>query len=194
MASGARFADGGIIGLPPRQGSMPRIYTSGPGAAEFAQLAEYGLDVRQLDGEIGKASGLKMCYGALTKGLQALGVELLVAARAMGLEASLRAEQEGSLADVRGYLERAVPSMPPKAYRWVGEMEEIATCFSDLGLTPRMLLGAADMYRFVADTPIGQKPETADLKKTDLDTVAAALAESLLVPAGDGRGQRSAAG
>ncbi len=111
--------------------------------------------------------------------LQALGVELLVAARALGLEEALRAEQEGSVADVRAWLERSVPTMPPKAYRWVGEMEEIAACFEDVGLTPRILQGAADLYRFVAETPIGREsPETRDPDR-DLDGVVAALAEAL---------------
>ncbi len=69
--------------------------------------------------------------------------------------------------------------MPPKAYRWVGEMEEIATCFADLGMTPNILLGAADIFRFVADTPIGKEtPETRDRNRTG-DGVIKALAESM---------------
>jgi len=133
--------------------------------------------------EIGQASGLKMCYGALTKGLQALGTELLTAARLMGLEATLRAEQRESIPDVLAWLERAVPTMPPKAHRWVGEMEEIALCFADLGLTPRILTGAADLYRFVAATPIGaESPEDRDPNR-DLTGVVAALAAALGDPA-----------
>ena len=145
--AGARFADGGIIGPPPtRPGN--RIFTSGPGARELAHLARFGLDIRVLDGEVGKASGLKMCYAAMTKGLQALGAELLVAARLLEVEDELRAEQNqgGNLAAVRQFVEGALPSMPPKAYRWIGEMEEIARCFEDLGLPGRLMLGAADVY------------------------------------------------
>ena len=145
--AGARFADGGIIGPPPtRPGN--RIFTSGPGARELAELARYGLDIRVLEGEVGKASGLKMCYAAMTKGLQALGAELLVAARLLEVEDELRAEQNqgGNLAAVRQFVEGALPSMPPKAYRWIGEMEEIARCFEDLGLPGRLMLGAADVY------------------------------------------------
>jgi 3-hydroxyisobutyrate dehydrogenase-like beta-hydroxyacid dehydrogenase len=179
MDAGGRFADAGIIGSPPTWNSSPRFYASGPGAVEFAQLAEHGLDVRDIDGDIGQASGLKMCYGALTKGLQALGTELLVAARALGVEAALESEQRGTLAEVRGYLEQSVPIMPPKAHRWVGEMDEIALCFEELGLTPRMLQGAADLYRFVAQTPIGREsPELRDLGR-DLDGVVAELAQAL---------------
>jgi 3-hydroxyisobutyrate dehydrogenase-like beta-hydroxyacid dehydrogenase len=177
-AAGARFADVGIIGPPPRRPGTTRFYASGPGATEFAGLGELGLTVRVLGGPVGQASGFKMCYGALTKGIQALGTELLVAARLLGLEEALAAEQRESVPDLRAHLERAVPSFPPKAYRWVGEMEEIATCFADLGLTPQILQGAADLFRFVADTPLGKEsPETRD-RDRDLDGVVAALADS----------------
>jgi 3-hydroxyisobutyrate dehydrogenase-like beta-hydroxyacid dehydrogenase len=184
-AAGGRVADIGIIGAPPRRPGT-RFYASGPGAAELARLADYGLDVRVLGDAMGQASGLKMCYGALTKGLQALGVELLVAARALGLEEALRAEQQYSVPDVLAWLERSVPTMPPKAYRWVGEMEEIATTFADVGLTPRILQGAADLYRFVADTPIGHEtPETRD-RDRGLEGVVAALAKALAEQDGAG--------
>ena len=147
LNAGARFADAGIIGPPPtRPGN--RIFTSGPGARELEGLRDFGLDIRVIDGEVGQASGLKMCYAATTRGLQALGAEILVAARLLGVEDTLRAEQElgGDLAAVRHFVERALPGMPPKAYRWIGEMEEIARCFEDLGMPGRLMLGAADVY------------------------------------------------
>jgi 3-hydroxyisobutyrate dehydrogenase-like beta-hydroxyacid dehydrogenase len=151
VESGARFADGGIIGPPPtRPGS--RLFTSGPGATELAGLRDFGLDVRVIDGEVGKASGLKMCYAALTKGMQALGAELLVAARLLGVEEELREQHaEGDIAMVRRFIERSLPSMLPKAYRWIGEMEEIARTFEDVGIPGRLMLGAADVYTNVRD-------------------------------------------
>lgn len=179
LAAGGRFADVGIVGPPPKQDGTTRFYVSGPGAAEFGGLGAYGLDVRSLGDEVGKASGFKMCYAALTKGLTALGTELLVAARLLGIEAELRAEQEGSVPDLLTSLRRSAPSMPPKAYRWVGEMEEIAATFGALGLTPKMLDGAAEHYAFIAGTPIGKEtPESRDTGR-DGDGVIAALAEAL---------------
>ena len=110
---------------------------------------------------IGQASGLKMCYAAITKGLTALGTELLVAGKAMGLAEPLRAELEQSQPELLAWLDRQVPGMPPKAYRWVGEMEEIAATFGYLGLTPSVLQGAADLYRFVGQTPLAEEtPES----------------------------------
>ncbi|HVL24649.1 MAG TPA: DUF1932 domain-containing protein [Thermomicrobiales bacterium] len=181
LAAGGRFADVGIIGPPPTRPGT-KFYTSGPGAMEFAELGRFGLDVRRLDGDVGQASGFKMCYGALTKGLQALATELLVAARLMGFEDALRAEQRETMADVLGWVEANLPIMPPKAHRWVGEMGEIAKTFADLGMTPDILTGAADMYRFVAHTPIGKEtPETRD-RNRDAQGVVAALADALAEP------------
>ena len=177
-AAGGRVADVGIIGPPPRDGAATRFYASGPGAAEFAGLRDYGLDVRVIGDEIGQASGVKMCYAALTKGLTALGTELLLAARLLGVDGALRDEQRESVPDLLAWLERSVPSMPPKAHRWIGEMEEIAACFADFGLTPHTLRGAADMYRLVADTPIGHETPEARDRNRDLDGVIAALAEA----------------
>lgn len=178
-AAGARCADVGIVGGPPTEPHTTRFYTSGPGAAEFAQLNDFGLAVRVLDGPVGQASGFKMCYGAMTKGVQALGTELLIAAERLGFAEAFAIEQQESVPVLRTHLERSLPTMPPKAYRWVGEMEEIATCFADLGMTPNILLGAADIFRFVATTPIGHEtPETRDRDRT-ADGVIAALAAEL---------------
>lgn len=185
--AGGRFVDAGIIGPPPKNVSggptNTRIYASGADAGELTVLNDYGLDIRVVGPEAGQASGLKMCYAALTKGLTALGTELLMAAELMGLSDALRAEQRQSMPQVLAWLEQTTPSMPPKAYRWVGEMEEIATTFADLGLTPNILLGAADMYRMVEATAIGQEtPETRD-KSRNLDGVITALARELSSPA-----------
>jgi 3-hydroxyisobutyrate dehydrogenase-like beta-hydroxyacid dehydrogenase len=178
-AAGARFVDAGIIGGPPRGNVSPRIYASGPNAAELALLNEYGLTIPVIGDVVGQASGLKMCYAAMTKGLQALGTELLVTARLLGLDDALKAELVSSQPVIREWLAKSALGMPPKAHRWVGEMEEIAQTFADVGLTPKILEGAADMYRWIAATPLGHEtPENRD-KDRDLDGVIAALAETL---------------
>jgi 3-hydroxyisobutyrate dehydrogenase-like beta-hydroxyacid dehydrogenase len=111
---------------------------------------------------IGDASAVKMCYASLTKGTLALGVELLIAARKLGVDQALEAEFKESQPDMHEWVVSRSVSMPPKAHRWVPEMLEIAKTFEGVGLTPRILLGAADMYKLIADTPLGREsPEAA---------------------------------
>lgn len=154
-AAGGRFIDAGIIGGPPAPGSDTTFYCSGPDTSAFEALGSHGINVRRVGDQIGQASGLKMVYAASTKGTTALWTELAVAARAMGLEEALMAEFGPDHPTAHRNL-RAIPDMPHKAGRWVGEMEEIAATFEHLGMTPKMLLGAADMYRFVDSTPLGR--------------------------------------
>lgn len=160
--AGGKFIDAGIIGAPPRGGSRTRLYVSGPDARLFAQFNHPNLQVRVAGERIGDASGVKMCYGAVTKGLVALGVELLIAARRLGVENVLEAEFRESLPDIHEWILGRSVAMPPKAYRWVPEMLEIARTFEDLDMTPRILEGAADMFGFIASTPLSKEsPEQA---------------------------------
>jgi hypothetical protein len=142
-AVGQRYVDAGIIGGP----AAPRIYASGPHAHELLGLP---LDIRSLEGEIGQASALKMCYAALTKGLSALLTESLVTAESHGVAAALREELTDSQPTFLAGGDR-LPGVVPKAYRWIAEMEEIAATFEEVGLTPKMLQGAADVYRTIEE-------------------------------------------
>jgi 3-hydroxyisobutyrate dehydrogenase-like beta-hydroxyacid dehydrogenase len=161
--AGGLFIDGGIIGPPPRgEKDKPRIYVSGPDAYLFEQIKHPNLLVRVISERIGDASGIKMCYAAMTKGTTALAVELLVAARKLGVEQALEKELRESRNDVFEWQVKNIAVMPPKAYRWVPEMQEIAKTFGELGMTRRIFEGATDMYAWVAATPLGKEsPEQA---------------------------------
>ena len=169
---GGRFVDVSIIGGPPRPGYSPHFYTSGAPAVEFEQLGQYGLEVRRLDGDIGQASGIKMCYAAMTKGSWALYSELLLAAELMGLTEPLLAEFQDGQSAVLQRMERTIPTVPPRSRRWVSEMEEIRDTFAHLGLTPRLFEGVAEMYRFIGSTPLGEEsPESRDRERTFTETI-----------------------
>jgi len=87
------FVDAGIIGQPPKPGDAgPRFYASGSAAPRFATLRDYGLDVRVLDGAMSAASALKMSYAGITKGTQAIGAAMMLAACRAGNADDLFAE------------------------------------------------------------------------------------------------------
>lgn len=175
---GVRFADVGIIGGPPKVGgSGPTFYVSGPAAEEFAKLSEYGLEVELLGGETGRASGFKMCYGALTKGLTALATSVLVAGRKLGLEEPLTAEFQQSQSVLFDWIRRQIPTMPPKAGRWVGEMEEIAATLESAGLPGEFHQGAARLYEWI-DHMISIDEEHGVPIPRPLDEIISMLAEN----------------
>jgi len=170
--AGGRFVDVSIIGGPPRNGSSPRFYTSGPRASEFEEMREFGLDVRPIGPNTGQASGIKMCYASMTKGITALQTELMMAAEAMGLSEHLLAEFQNSQGAMIQRMERSIPSMPAKSRRWVSEMQEIEATYESLGMTPYIFRGVSQMYELIGSTSLGDEtPEARDTERTLQETI-----------------------
>jgi 3-hydroxyisobutyrate dehydrogenase-like beta-hydroxyacid dehydrogenase len=140
--TGAPFVDGAIIGAP----SSPKFYMSGPYAFHTARLNDAGLVVRVLDDPLGAASALKMSYAGITKGLTALASAMSLAAMRNGAGNALLDELAESQPELLKWLQKSVPRMPPKAYRWVAEMEEIAGFIGDDFAEHRIYEGAAGLY------------------------------------------------
>jgi 3-hydroxyisobutyrate dehydrogenase-like beta-hydroxyacid dehydrogenase len=149
-AAGVAFVDAGIIGGPPSVDYNPRIYASGPEAKAFARLNRYGLDIPVLSDRIGEASALKMAYAGTTKGTSAIMMAMMLGAARAGVAEAFAKEMKSSQA---GKLEAAVRQAPVvlrKAYRWDGEMEEIAKfLLPELG-GEGIFNGAAQLYRDLA--------------------------------------------
>lgn len=161
--AGGHCIDGAIIGSPPRDKARCNLYFSGPGADALSVFAGPQLNVRILGSKNGEASALKMCYGAMNKGITALMLETLMAARRLGVEEIFEQQMRETRADVHDWMIKVMPVMPPKAYRWVPEMLQIAETLDSVGMTPRVFQGAADMYEMVAATTLGkQTPESRD--------------------------------
>jgi 3-hydroxyisobutyrate dehydrogenase-like beta-hydroxyacid dehydrogenase len=170
--NGGYFIDASIIGSPPGGREAPRLYASGSHANIIAQLDGKDIKVRIIGDKIGQASGIKMCYAALTKGSQALWITLLTAAEALGLSKELREELLFSQSAVYGRMEKMVPSVPVKARRWVGEMDEIASTFEQVGLTPYFHQAASQIFRLVGTTPFADEtPENLDTNRTLEQTI-----------------------
>jgi putative dehydrogenase len=149
--TGAVFVDAGIIGGPPREGYSPAIYASGPQVRETAQLRDWGIDWRIIDGPIGAASGLKMSYAGLTKGSTAIGIAMLLGAAHFGCGEALIEQLSESQPQLLARLQRSIPGAYDKAYRWVAEMEEIAD-FHEANPAGRDMYDAiARLYGLVAE-------------------------------------------
>ncbi len=150
-AAGGRCVDGGIIGGPPWKPGTTRLYVSGPDAAEAVELfAGSPLETIDLRGPAGAASALKMAYSAWTKGSQALVAAVLALAEAEGVDGSLQAEWRLSQPDLAAGAARRTRSVTAKAWRFVGEMLEIAATMESAGLPRGFHEAAAEIYSRMA--------------------------------------------
>jgi len=141
---GATFVDGGIIGGPAWMPSTTWLYLSGSAADEAASLFSAGpLETRIVGDAIGKASALKMCFAAYTKGTTALLSAILATAEVLGVRAELEQQWGAEFADEAT---RKVRQVTAKAWRFVGEMEEIAATFAEAGLPDGFHSAAGEIY------------------------------------------------
>jgi 3-hydroxyisobutyrate dehydrogenase-like beta-hydroxyacid dehydrogenase len=143
-----RYVDGGIIGPPPRSSGTTRLYLSGTEAADVAALfAGTIVDARILSDRIGDASALKMVYAAWTKGTAALLLAIENVARTTGVDDALHEEWTLSLPELKDGAARAAQSATSKGWRWVAEMEEIASTFAAADQPEGFHRAAADIFR-----------------------------------------------
>jgi len=146
--AGGTYVDGGIIGPPARSRGATRLYLSGQAAPRVAALFQGSLlDAVVVDGGPGAASAVKMAYASWTKGSSALLMAVRALAAAEGVEAALLAEWAISQRDLPGKSENAAKGSARKAWRFVGEMDEIAATFASVGLPDGFHRAAAEIYR-----------------------------------------------
>ena len=146
-ASGAQYVDGGIIGPPALKKNRTRLYLSGESADEVKALFERSnMQAITMGEKPGQASALKMCYAAWTKGSAALLVAIRGLAEAEGVTRPLLDEWAISQPGLEAHSKTAAVGTATKAWRFAGEMEEIAATFKDAGLPDQFHMGAAALY------------------------------------------------
>jgi 3-hydroxyisobutyrate dehydrogenase-like beta-hydroxyacid dehydrogenase len=146
-AAGGTFVDGGIIGLPPTAQKQPTLYLSGTQATSVAALfTGTNINAEMIEGGAGAASALKMCYAAFTKGTIALLAAIRALAEHEGVERPLMESWRRTLPEVPRQSENA-SAAALKAWRWLGEMDEIAASFAAAGLPDGFHRAAAEVYR-----------------------------------------------
>ena len=153
--SKVKFIDGGIIGAPPKGNNIPRVYVSGEHSAYFTKLDGLGMKVMDMSGDIGSASAMKMAYASITKGYSSL----LIAAITLSIRTNnfhhLMDELEFSQSNVFKDLNN-LKSIPSKAHRWIGEMEEISKTFIENNITGDFHKASGSIYRNVSDSKLGK--------------------------------------
>jgi len=150
--AGATFVDGGIIGGPAWTLGNTRLYLAGEAAEQVTSCFSAGPLEAVIIGEvIGKASALKMCYAAYTKGTTALLTAVLATAEALDVRAELEGQWSHEPSDLVTSAAHRVRQVTAKAWRFVGEMDEIAATFEEVGTPNDFHRAAAEIYRRLAN-------------------------------------------
>jgi len=156
------YVDGGIVGGPAwKAESGTVLYLSGKNAGTIAGIfADSPLHTHIISDAIGAASAMKMVFAAYTKGSTALLTAILGVAEKEGVRSVL--EQQWG-AEFTEQSHRRVTGNSAKAWRFTGEMREIADTFETAGLSGGFHNAAAEVFEQLA----GFKDEPAE----DIETL-----------------------
>ncbi|KUJ06694.1 6-phosphogluconate dehydrogenase C-terminal domain-like protein [Mollisia scopiformis] len=183
--SNIKFLDGGIIGgVPHRKASgkwhCPSLVISGPTRIPSEALNQH-LRIHHLNDSIGAATGLKICFGMNTKGFTALAIQSFTTAHKLGVLPEMREYLKRDFPETLKAAEEGLTTMPPKAYRWVHEMLEMAdTAAEDGGFEKNLFEGVSEVYRAVAeDSDLGLEKPGARVRGKTVEDVVTLLSEGM---------------
>ena len=152
LSNGMDYVDGGVIGGPDWERGMTWLYLSGPRAEEVASyFAEGPLKTQVLGEGLNQASAIKMCFAAWTKGSTALLAAIVGAAEALAVREPLMAQWARYWPEFDEQTENRIRRVTAKAWRFAGEMEEIAATLEAAGQPSGFHMGANDIYLRLAD-------------------------------------------
>ena len=150
-SAGIRFVDGGIIGGPAWTPKETWLYLSGLQVEEIVACFSKGpLETEIIGDEPGKASALKMCYAAYSKGTTALLAAILATSESLGVRENLYAQWDRDNSGFSDQVSQRVRRVTAKAWRFEGEMREIATTLEEAGLPGEFHRAAAEIYQRMA--------------------------------------------
>ena len=175
--AGASFVDGGIIGSPVKRAGTTRLYLSGARAPEVAGLFSASmLDARAIGEKPGAASALKIAYAAWTKCTDALVLAVRALAAREGVDKALLEEWAISQPELERRSIQAAAVAAPKAWRYAGEMREIAATFEAAGLPTGFHNAAAEICERLA--PFKDRTEPPPAVAAVIDALSASPAKA----------------
>lgn len=143
-----RYVDASVIGAPAWQPNKTWLHLAGSDAHLIANYFKSGpLETNIISGGIGKASALKMCFAARSKGMIALLSAVIAASEQLGVREDLERQWDRYQPGFSKSTHSSISQTSEKAWRFVGEMDEIATTFSGVGVPVGFHQAAADVYR-----------------------------------------------
>ncbi|KAL4820044.1 6-phosphogluconate dehydrogenase [Aspergillus spinulosporus] len=189
------YIDGGIIGGPPRQTTtstptegerqwtLPSLVTSGPSLPSTPAYTHLinTLNVEHISSSVGAASGLKMCFASMTKGVFALAIQSFVTAESMGIFSELKHYMGKHNPKTLEIVNKGIVGMPSKAWRWINEMQQIGAMMEDEGrFSGGLFREIGEVYRVVAeDTALGSEQTGQRKRGTTVEDVVAVVREGM---------------
>jgi len=155
---GGRYVEGAVMtAVPPHRIKVP-LLLGGPDAAALApQLRDLGFAATVASSRLGVASATKMCRSVIIKGLEAMVIESLTAARYHGVEEAVLASLRETFPGIDWEKQAAYffQRVIEHGRRRGEELREAAATVQEARLSPWSALGTAERQTWVANLADG---------------------------------------
>ena len=179
---GVGYVDTAVMApIHPRLHKTPMLLAGPFAAAALERLVDWGMDLRAVGEETGRASAIKMLRSVVVKGLEALSAEMALAAIRAGVEdeviASLDASYPGF--DWGGRTAYNLERMATHGRRRAEEMEEVVRTLEELGISPDLTTGTVQRQRRFGDSDLDLSTTPEDLHERAQATLKALAAQKM---------------
>ncbi len=144
---GAHYLDAAVMApVPPKRLAVPMLLGGGKAAELAPALNALGFATRAVSGEVGVASAIKMCRSVMIKGIEALTVECLLAARHYGAEQAVLQSLAATFPSMGwddAQPDYLVSRVAEHGRRRAAEMREVPATVRGAGIEPHMALAPA---------------------------------------------------
>jgi 3-hydroxyisobutyrate dehydrogenase-like beta-hydroxyacid dehydrogenase len=153
--SKGHFVEAAVMApVPPQRLKVPMLLGGKCAATLAPRLQAIGMSATAVSDQIGVASAIKMCRSVMIKGLEALAIESLFAARRYGAEDAVLASLDETYPSMgwKGKLpDYLVSRVAEHGRRRAAEMREAALAVADVGINPLLTERTAKRHDWLVD-------------------------------------------
>jgi 3-hydroxyisobutyrate dehydrogenase-like beta-hydroxyacid dehydrogenase len=151
---GASYVESAVMAPVPPQGIRVPMLLGGRNAGAISeQLNALGMRTEAVAGNIGLASAIKLCRSIMIKGMEAMCVQSMLAARHFGVDDRVLASMAASFPSVGwddGYEAYLIGRVAEHGQRRSEEMREAAAMLEEIGMNPGLATAIADIQQALA--------------------------------------------
>lgn len=176
--SGADYLDVGVVGGISLQGHRIPCLVCGEAGPKLKELMDpYGMSLTLVEGEIGTAALMKMLRSVVLKGIEALMLEMFMAAQTYGLDETMMANVAATFnrGDFEAYSDMLMSTHGLHAARRCDEAEMIRDTIKETGVEPFVTDGIYNFFKHSAK--LGMPEYFKGVKPADYRAVAKAIRE-----------------
>lgn len=180
-AADIRFVDAAIHGGAKTLEQLGVMYVSGPDAGAVNAICGPAVRVHSLGEQVGQATRMKLLLAGLSKGLNALFLEIAISSHNAGMMDEFLDETKQFYPGIMTAIDRMLPTYPQHAARRVVELQSIEDLATSVGAPRQIVQSARGLLQAVAGAWHEEWQATVEMDIPRIVTIAAVATNQIKI-------------